>query len=396
MLLYFFLILRNKGIAVSLREFLDLLEALKQEAVAPGLEPFYYLSRTILVKHEQQLDLFDRLFAEVFGSLQEAASEMVDEIPEDWLHKNSLKQLSEEEKRQLKAFGGLEELMERFRQLMQEQKERHEGGSKWIGTGGTSPFGAWGYNPAGYRIGQSERRHRKAVKVWDKRTFRDLDDSVELDTRQFKMALRRLRMLSREGNTTEFNLDETIRRTSRNAGILDLAYMPPKTNQVKVLLLMDVGGSMDDHIALCEQLFSASRYEFRHLEYFYFHNCLYEQLWQQNERRRHQAITTEEVFHTYGRDYKVIIVGDASMSPYELMYAGGSVEHMNRESGAYWLKRLREQYPHTIWLNPVPAGEWAYTETIDIVREIFNGSMFPLTLAGLESGIKALQSKERT
>lgn len=393
MLLNFFLILRNNGIPVSLREYLDLLEALQQGAVPPGLDPFYYLSRTILVKHEQQLDLFDRLFAEVFGGLQEAANEAFSEIPEDWLLKNSIKQLSDEEKKQLEAFGGLEALMERFKELMQEQKERHEGGNKWIGTGGTSPFGAWGYNPAGYRIGQTESRHRKAVKVWDKREFRDLDDSIELGTRQFKMALRRLRMLSRDGNATEFNLDETIRRTSRNGGMLDLAYTPPRTNQVKVLLLMDVGGSMDDYIALCEQLFSASRYEFGQLEYFYFHNCLYENLWQNNERRRNQVITTEEVFHTYGRDYKVILIGDASMSPYELLYTGGSVEHMNREPGAYWLKRLREHFSHTVWLNPVPAEEWQFTETIGMVEELFENKMFPLTLAGLESAIKALQSR---
>lgn len=393
MLLNFFLILRNNGITVSLREYLDLLEALQQEAVPPGLDPFYYLSRTILVKHEQQLDLFDRLFAEVFGGLQEVANEAFAEIPEDWLSKNSLKQLSEEEKKQLEVFDGLEALMERFRELMQEQKERHEGGSKWIGTGGTSPFGAWGYNPAGYRIGQSESRHRKAVKVWDKREFRDLDDSIELGTRQFKMALRRLRMLSRDGNASDFNLAETIRRTSRNGGLLDLTYTPPKTNQVKLLLLMDIGGSMDDHIALCEQLFSASRYEFGQLEYFYFHNCLYEQLWQNNERRRHQAIPTEEVFHTYGRNYKVILVGDASMSPYELLYTGGSVEHMNHEPGAYWLKRLREHFPHTVWLNPVPADEWQFTESIGMVEELFEHTMFPLTLSGLESAIKALQSR---
>ena len=393
MLLNFFLILRNRGLSVSLREYLDLLEALERGAAAPCLEEFYYLCRTVLVKHEQQLDLFDQLFGEVFGRLQEAASEAFKDIPGDWLNKNSIRQLSEEEKAQLEAFGGLQELMDRFRQLMEEQKERHEGGSKWIGTGGTSPFGAWGYNPAGYRIGQNESRHRKAVKVWDERQFKELDDSRELDTRQFKMALRRLRMLSREGQATEFDLPETIRRTSRNGGLLDLAYSAPKTNSVKVLLLLDIGGSMDDHISLCEQLFSASRYEFKQLEHYYFHNCLYEQVWKNPERRRQEAIATEELFHTYGKDYKVIVVGDASMSPYELVYAGGSVEHMNREPGALWLQRLRNYFSSTIWLNPVPKEEWDYTESIGMVRKLFPEQMFPLTLAGLEAGIQSLQKR---
>ncbi len=393
MLLNFFLILRRRGLAVSLREYLDLLEALEREAAAPCLEEFYFLCRTVLVKHEQQLDLFDQLFGEVFGQLQEAATEAFKAIPEEWLHKQSIKQLSEEEKEQLKAFGGLEALMKRFRQLMEEQKERHEGGNKWIGTGGTSPFGAWGYNPAGYRIGQNESRHRRAVKVWDERQFKELDDSRELDTRQFKMALRRLRMLSREGQSTEFDLPETIRRTSRNGGLLDLAYTAPKTNTVKVLLLLDIGGSMDDHISLCEQLFSASRYEFKQLEHFYFHNCLYEQVWKNAERRHKEAFATEELLHTYGKDYKVIVVGDASMSPYELAFAGGSVEHMNKEAGSIWLQRLRSHFTNTIWLNPVPKNDWAHTESIGMVQELFPERMFPLTLAGLEAGIQALQKR---
>lgn len=393
MLLNFFLILRRRGLAVSLREYLDLLEALEKEAAAPCLEEFYYLCRTVLVKHEQQLDLFDQLFGEVFGKLQELAEEAFKDIPEDWLHKQSIRQLSEEEKEQLKAFGGLQELMDRFRELMEEQKERHEGGSKWIGTGGTSPFGAWGYNPAGYRLGQNESRHRRAVKVWDERQFRELDDSRELDTRQFKMALRRLRMLSREGQPSEFDLSETIRRTSRNGGLLDLAYTAPKTNAVKVLLLLDIGGSMDDHISLCEQLFSASRYEFKQLEHFYFHNCLYERVWKNPERRHKEAIPTEELFHTYSKDYKVIVVGDASMSPYELAFACGSVEHMNQEPGSIWLQRLQNHFANTIWLNPVPKQEWDYTESIAMVQELFPGRMFPLSLAGLEKGIQTLQKK---
>jgi uncharacterized protein with von Willebrand factor type A (vWA) domain len=393
MLLNFFLILRRRGLSVSLREYLDLLEALEQEAAAPCLEEFYFLCRTVLVKHEQQLDLFDQLFGEVFGQLQEAAAEAFKDIPEEWLYKQGLRQLSEEEKEQLKAFGGMEELMERFHQLMEEQKERHQGGNKWIGTGGTSPFGAWGYNPAGYRIGQNRSRHRQAVKVWDERQFKELDDSRELDTRQFKMALRRLRMLSREGQATEFDLPETIRRTSRNGGLLDLAYTAPKTNAPKMLLLLDIGGSMDDHISLCEQLFSASRYEFKQLEHFYFHNCLYERVWKNAERRHSEAFPTEDLFHTYGKDCKVIVVGDASMSPYELIYTGGSVEHMNKEAGSLWLQRLRNHFTSTIWLNPVPKAEWPYTESIGMVQALFPERMFPLTLAGLEAGIQALQKR---
>lgn len=392
MLLHFFLILRNNQLKVSLREYLDLLEALEKGVFTPCLTDFYYLSRTILVKHEQQLDLFDRLFGEVFGQLQKLGNEAFSEIPEEWLKKNSMKQLTEEEKAKLEAFGGLEELMERFRQLMQEQKERHEGGSKWIGTGGTSPFGAWGYNPAGYRIGQEESRNRRAVKVWDKREFQELDDSRELDTRQFKMALRRLRMLSREGLPTEFNLEETIRRTSRNGGLLDLAWSSPKTNQVKVLLLLDIGGSMDDHIALLEQLFTAARYEFKQLEHFYFHNCIYEKVWKQEERRRSNILATETLLQTYGRDYKVIIVGDASMSPYEILLKGGSVEHMNPEPGRYWLNRLKDHFRNCIWLNPVPEKEWGFTDSIGLIQETFPDKMFPLTLAGLEKSIKCLQS----
>ncbi len=296
----------------------------------------------------------------------------------------------------VKAMGGLEKLMERLKELMNEQKKRHAGGSKWIGTGGTSPFGAYGYNPEGIRIGQTESRNRRAVKVWDKREFKNLDDSVELNTRNMKMALRKLRLLTREGREEELDLDKTIEKTSKNAGVLDLEMIPSRKNNVKVLLFLDVGGSMDDHIEICAQLFSAAKYEFKHLEYFYFHNCLYESVWRDNTRRWDRSIPTFEVLHKYNSDYNVILVGDASMSPYELMYPNGSVEHNNDEAGFTWLTRLKNQYPCIVWLNPVPVDYWRYTQSIQMLRGFMEDRMYPLTLAGIQDAIKALKTKTRT
>jgi uncharacterized protein with von Willebrand factor type A (vWA) domain len=315
-------------------------------------------------------------------------------IPEDWLKKSFENALSEEEKEMIKSMGGLDKLLDRLKELMETQKKRHQGGNKWIGTGGTSPFGAYGYNPEGIRIGQEGSRNRRAVKVWDKREFKDLDDSVELQTRNMKMALRRLRILTREGMDEELDLDRTIEKTSRNAGLLELEMVPTKKNNVKVLLFLDIGGSMDDHIELCSRLFSAAKYEFKHLEHYYFHNCLYESVWRNNVRRWQEAIPTFELLHTYNSDYKVIIVGDASMSPYELLYKNGSVEHNNDEAGFVWLERLKTQFPDMVWLNPVPPEEWRYTESIGMVREFMKDRMFPLTMGGLKLAVQALKDKK--
>lgn len=394
MFLDFFLLLKHDGIPVTIREYLTFLEALDEGIAEYNVDDFYYLSRTSLIKHEHHLDRFDLLFKYFFEGVEKIDTEEYMKIPEDWLRKSFVNALTDEDKELIKSMGGLDKLLERLRELMKEQKKRHQGGNKWIGTGGTSPFGAYGYNPEGIRIGQDESRHRRAVKVWDKREFRDLDDGVELQTRNMKMALRRLRILTREGVDEELDLDRTIDKTSRNAGFLELEMVPAKKNNVKVLLFLDIGGSMDDHIELCSRLFSAAKYEFKHLEHYYFHNCLYESVWKNNRRRWQEAIPTFQVLHTYNSDYKVIVVGDASMSPYELLYQNGSVEHNNDEPGFVWLDRLKSHYPDIVWLNPVPVKQWKYTESIGMVKEFMKDRMFPLTLSGLQQAIKALKDKK--
>ncbi|HML95985.1 MAG TPA: VWA domain-containing protein [Thermodesulfobacteriota bacterium] len=394
MFLDFFLLLKNDGIPVTIKEYLTLLEALDEGIGEYSVDDFYYLSRTSLIKHEHHLDRFDLLFGYFFEGVEKIDTEEFMKIPEEWLRKSFVNALTDEEKELIKGMGGLDKLLERLKELMKEQKKRHEGGGKWIGTGGTSPFGAYGYNPEGIRIGQDESRHRRAVKVWDKREFKDLDDSVELQTRNMKMALRRLRILTREGTSEELDLDKTIDKTSRNAGFLEIEMVPAKKNNVKVLLFLDIGGSMDDHIELCSRLFSAAKYEFKHLEYYYFHNCLYEFVWKNNKRRWQEAIPTFEVFNKYNSDYKVIIVGDASMSPYELLYQNGSVEHNNDEAGFVWLDRLKTRYPDIVWLNPVPVPQWKYTESIGMVKQFMNDRMFPLTLSGLQKAIRALKDRK--
>ncbi|MCZ6527906.1 MAG: VWA domain-containing protein [Candidatus Dadabacteria bacterium] len=394
MFLDFFLLLKNDGIPVTIREYLTFLEALDKDVVEYSVDDFYFLSRTSLIKHEHHLDRFDLLFGYFFEGIEKIDMEEFVKIPEEWLKKSFVNKLTDEDKEMIKAMGGLDKLLERLKELMETQKKRHQGGNKWIGTGGTSPYGAYGFNPEGIRIGQEESRNRRAIKVWDKREFKDLDDGVELETRNMKMALRRLRILTREGTKEELDLDKTIDKTSRNGGLLELEMVAAKKNNVKVLLFLDIGGSMDDHIELCSRLFSAAKYEFKHLENYYFHNCLYESVWKDNVRRWQEAIPTFEVLHTYNSDYKVIIVGDASMSPYELLYQNGSVEHDNDEAGFVWLDRLKDQFSDMVWLNPVPVDEWKYTESIGMVREFMKDRMFPLTMGGLQQAIKALKDKK--
>jgi uncharacterized protein len=393
MFLDFFLLLKNDGLPVTINEFLTLLEALYSEIVEYNVDDFYYLSRSVLIKHEQHIDRFDVLFGRYFRGIETIDNEQFMKIPEEWLRRGMKRILTEEDMALIKAMGGLDKLMERLKELMDEQKKRHAGGSKWIGTGGTSPFGAYGYNPEGIRIGQTESRNRRAVKVWDKREFKNLDDSVELNTRNMKMALRKLRLLTREGREEELDLDKTIEKTSKNAGVLELEMIPSRKNNVKVLLFLDVGGSMDDHIEICAQLFSAAKYEFKHLEYFYFHNCLYESVWRDNARRWDERIPTFEVLHKYNSDYKVILVADASMSPWELLYPNGSVEHNNDEAGFTWLTRLKTQYPHIVWLNPVPVDYWRYMQSIQMLREFLENRMYPLTPAGIQDAIRVLKTK---
>lgn len=382
--------LKGDGIPVSLKEFLALLEALNKGLGKMSVNEFYYLSRSILIKREQHLDRFDQIFSHYFKGTELIPNQIFGDIPEDWLKKQMELFLTPEEMAELEALGGLDELMKRFQELLKEQQERHEGGNKWIGTGGTSPFGANGYNPAGFRIGQEGSRHRRAVKVWDKRRYMNLDDSRELDTRNLKMALRRLRVITREGVQDELDLDDTIRKTSDSGGILDLQFQASKMNRVKVLLFFDIGGSMDDHIDLCSRLFSAAKYEFKHMEHFYFHNCLYESVWKNNNRRWQEKIPTWDVLHKYNSDYRVIVVGDASMSPYEINYPGGSVEHTNEEAGAIWLDRFKTQYPHIAWLNPVPKEYWKYTQSIGMLERFFENKMYPMTVAGIEEAMREI------
>jgi uncharacterized protein with von Willebrand factor type A (vWA) domain len=342
------------------------------------------------VKDEKNLDKFDRVFAKCFNGVEFVTEEAAAEIPEEWLRAIAEKVLTAEEMAEIQSLGGWEKLMETLKKRLEEQNERHEGGDKWIGTAGTSPFGAYGYNPEGVRIGQPKSRHRRAVKVWDKREFKNLDDTVELGTRNIKVAMRRLRRFAREGAELELDLPKTIRATADNAGYLHLKMIPERHNTVKVLLLLDAGGSMDDHIRACEELFSAARCEFKHLEYFYFHNCLYEKVWKDNWRRHSEFIPTWEVLHTYPADYKLVFVGDATMSPYEIVQPGGSVEHWNEEPGAAWMRRALAVYQKAIWLNPVPENFWEYTPSVQMIRQLMNGRMFSLTLEGLDQGMKEL------
>jgi uncharacterized protein len=390
MLIPFFFQLRQGGVPVSITEFLTLLEALKAEVIDASADEFYFLSRACLVKDEKHFDRFDRVFAETFRGAERLAGDPTAVLPEEWLRKLAERILTDEEKAKIEALGGWDKLIETLRERLREQKGRHQGGSKWIGTAGTSPFGAYGYNPEGVRIGQDGSRHRRAVKVWDRREYRNLDDTVELGTRNIKLALRKLRRFAREGAPEQLDLDDTIHSTARNAGLLDLKFVPERHNAVKVLLFLDVGGSMEDHVRVCEELFSAARSEFKHLEYYYFHNFVYESLWKDNRRRHAEQIPTFEVMRTYGHDYRAVFVGDATMSPYEIAQPGGSVEHWNDEAGAVWMRRLTTTWSRHVWLNPEPLARWDYTPSIEMTRDLVEDRMFPLTMEGLDRAIKAL------
>ncbi len=390
MLVNFFMTLREERLPVSLTELFTLLECLKKQIVFGNVEDFYYLSRMCLVKDEKHFDKFDRAFARYFENVEllDLLSQL--DIPDEWLRKELEAMLSEEEKAKIEALGGLDKLLEAFRKRMQEQEKRHQGGNKWIGTGGTSPFGAYGYNPQGIRIGQEEGRNRKAVKVWDRRNYKDLDDSVEIGTRNIKMALRRLRKFARTGADEELDLDDTISSTARNAGLLDIKMVPERHNAVKVLLFFDVGGSMDPHVKLCEELFSAARSEFKHLKYYYFHNFIYESVWTKSRRRHAETTPTYDILHKYSKDYKVIFVGDATMAPYEISHVGGSIEHYNEEAGAVWMDRVAEMFEHLVWINPTPKKYWEHSYSIQLVRELIDDRMFPLTVKGLEEAMTLL------
>ncbi len=392
MFIQFFENLRKSDVPVSLREYLTFLEALSKNLATYEIENFYILGRTIMVKDERHLDRFDRAFSYTFNGLEEISLQdiiNIKELPQDWLMKLAEKHLSKQEMEEINSLGGFEKLMETLKKRLEEQKSRHQGGNKWIGTAGTSPFGAYGYNPEGIRIGQNESRHKKAVKVWDKRNFKNLDDTIEIGTRNIKVALKRLRKWARDGAEEELDIDKTIQSTAEN-GYLDVKTRPERRNAVKVLLFLDVGGSMDPYIKLVEELFSAARSEFKHLEYFYFHNCIYEGVWRDNRRRWTEQIPTDEIIRTYGNDYKCICVGDASMSPYEIAFPGGANEHYNAEAGQVWLNRIRCQWPNNLWINPVKQNLWGYTQSIEMIKEIFENKMVPMTLEGLEQGMKEL------
>lgn len=384
--------LRRHGVPVSLREYLSFLEALGAGMVIYDVEGFYHLARLTMVKDERHVDRFDRAFAAAFAGLEAMSVQQVLEaldLPADWLEKRGEKFLSAEEMARIEALGGFDKLMETLRQRLAEQKGRHQGGSKWVGTAGTSPFGAQGYNPEGVRIGQEESRHQRAVKVWDRREFRDFDDKVEIGTRNIKVALKRLRQWAREGAAEELDLDGTIRSTAEH-GWLDVQTRPERRNAVKVVLFLDVGGSMDPHVKVAEELFSAARSEFRHLDHYYFHNCLYEAVWRDNRRRREAQIPTMEILHSLPADTRCLFVGDAAMSPYEITHPGGANEHWNAEPGATWLARAREQWPASVWLNPLPEAHWGYSQSTRLIARIFDGRMFPLTLEGLTAAMRAL------
>ncbi len=393
MFLPFFDQMRKHGLPVSMREFLAFLDGMAAGLATYDVEAFYYLARVSMVKDERNIDKFDRAFSAAFKGLENITLDDVleaVEIPQEWLEKMAEKHLSAEEKAEIEALGGFDKLMETLKKRLEEQKERHQGGNKWVGTAGTSPFGAYGYSPEGVRIGQNESRHQRAVKVWDKREFKNLDDTVELGTRNIKVALKRLRRWARDGADDELDLNGTIRATAEH-GYLDVKTRPERRNAVKVLLFLDVGGSMDPHIKLVEELFSAAKAEFKHLEYFYFHNCLYEGVWRDNHRRWDEQQSTHEILRTYGADYKCIFVGDASMSPYEVAYPGGANEHWNAEAGSTWLARARDQWTSHLWINPVPEKYWPYTQSIAMIQEVFGEqAMVPMTLEGLSRGIKEL------
>lgn len=389
MLINFFYTLKRTGVPVSIQELLHLLDAMNNNLAFGSVDDFYLLSRTCLVKDEKYYDRFDRAFGAYFKNLENIEHIIEALIPEEWLRKEFERHFSEEDKAKIESLGGLEKLIDEFKKRLEEQEGRHQGGNKWIGTGGTSPFGHGGFNPEGIRIG-GEGSQKKAVKVWDERQYKDLDDSVEIGTRNIKVALRRLRKFAREGSLEELDLDNTIHSTARNAGLLDIKMVPERHNAVKVLIFFDVGGSMDPYVSLCEELFSAAKTEFKHLEYFYFHNCLYDYVWRNNHRRRDEKLSTFDIMHTYSSDYKVIFVGDASMSPYEILNPGGSVEYFNQEPGGLWLQRMAETYGKLIWINPVQESYWQYTPSISIVKDLFEGRMYPMTLSGLEKGMNEL------
>ncbi len=386
MLVNFFQALKDGGVPVTPRELLDLLAAMNKQLVFGSIDDFYNLSRAVMVKDEKYYDRFDRAFGLHFRDLEGVDDVIEALIPDDWLRSEFVKQLSDEDKAKIESLGGLEKLIDEFKKRLEEQEKRHEGGNKWVGTGGTSPFGNDGFHPEGIRVG-GQGKNKKAVKVWDRRDFKNLDDSVEIGTRNIKVALRRLRKFARTGSADELDLDDTISSTARNAGLLDIKMVPERHNAVKVLLFLDVGGSMDPHVKVCEELFSAARTEFKHLKHFYFHNFLYDNVWENNIRRHNQRTALHDVMHKFGHDYKVVIVGDASMSPYEIVQPGGSVEHWNEEPGAVWLERLRSTYEKCVWLNPVPEDEWQYTQSISITNQLMEQKMYPLTLGGLEDAM---------
>ena len=390
MFVEFFLALKEAHIPVTLREFLVLLEAMERKVVSFNVDDFYFLSRSSLVKDERNLDKFDQVFGSCFEGLEFGQDLFETEIPEDWLQKLTERVMTTEEMAEIKSLGGWEKLMETLRERLAEQNKRHQGGSKMIGTGGTSPFGAYGYNPEGVRIGQNESRHRKAVKVWDERLFKNLDDTVEIGTRNIKVALRRLRQFAREGAESELDLPDTIRSTAHNGGILDIRMVPERHNSVKIVLLLDIGGSMDYHVKNCEELFSAARSEFKHLEYFYFHNCIYDRVWKDNRRRKNEILSTWELLNTYPADYRLIFVGDATMSPYEIIYPGGSVEHWNDDPGSLWMERVLSVYSRVAWLNPVEEKYWRGTPSIKLLSQLMGGRMYPLNLDGLDRAMRNL------
>ena len=387
MLINFFMTLKNERIPVSFTELFALLECLKKNIIFGNVDEFYHLSRLCLVKDEKHFDKFDRAFSKYFENVEALDELSSHEIPNEWLRKQLESMLTDEEKAKIEALGGLEKLMEEFKKRMKEQKKRHQGGNKWIGTGGTSPYGAYGYNPEGIRIGQDEGRNGRAVKVWDRRNYRDLDDSVELGTRNLKLALRRLRKFARTGSAEELDMDDTISSTAKNAGFLDIKMIPERHNAVKVLLFFDVGGSMDPHVKTCEELFSAARSEFKHLKYYYFHNFLYESVWTKSHRRHAETTSVFDVMNKYSKDYKVIFAGDATMAPYEITHVGGSIEHYNEESGAVWMKRINDSFDNIVWINPTPKDYWEHSYSIEIVKELMEDRMFPLTVKGLENAM---------
>ena len=382
--------LRSGGLNTSITELLHLLEAMQYGIAKFSVENFYYLSRSILVKDESLFDRFDQIFTAHFSGIEKIINELFKDVPEEWLRKQAQLMLTEEERAQIESMGGFEKLIETLKKRFEEQKDRHQGGSKWIGTAGTSPYGAYGYNPEGIRIGQPGSVHRRAVKVWDKREFRNLDNSVNIGTRSIKIALRQLRKFAREGIADQLDIDNTIKKTAKNAGLLELEMVPEKHNSIKILLCLDVGGSMDDHVRVCEELFSAASSEFKNLEYFYFHNFLYEKLWKDNSRRHAEQIPLNEIINKYGREYKLILVGDATMSPYEIAYPGGSIEHWNEEPGSVWLKRMLDHFKNAVWMNPEEKQHWNFTPSIKLTHDLMEGRMFPLTLDGLSEAIKEL------